>query len=152
MTCLTLLALSGCTGTTAEPNAATTALPSVQEASPSRASSTLVRAEPTPYTVPTTPATDPLVMNAPAQQVTTEGRPVAWALNRLPDGGRTIVIRYGTGCDGGSQVEWSEDNEAVRIRVTAPLSVLACAKINYRAIRLEAPLGERQLLHVLPDR
>lgn len=108
--------------------------------------------EPRPFTVPTTPATDPLVQDAPAQPLTTEGEPVPWTLNRLPDAGRTIVIRYATGCSGGSRVEWSEDSDAVRIRVTAPRTVKTCAKVNYRSIRLSQPLGERQLLHVLPAR
>ena len=137
--------VAGCTSSS--PQASSNSGPSRSAAPRTVALAVAVSPEPRPYGVPTTPATSPLVKDAPALPIAS-GRAIPWTLARLPDGGRTVVIRFFAGCTAPS-VEWDESATSVRVRVPNPPTDRGeCLVMNYRALHLAQPLGERQLLRV----
>lgn len=137
------LAVSGCTSSSPKASPSSAPSPSLALAVVRVATSP----EPTPYKVPTSPATSRLLKYAPALPISS-GKSSEWTLARLPDGGRSVVIRFFTGCKAPA-VEWDESASAVRVRVPyLPDSGGLCLVLNYRALHLSAPLGDRHLLHV----
>lgn len=143
LTVLALALVAGCTSSA--PQASRSSGPS-PSATPT-AAAVAVSPEPTPYTVPTTPATSALVKDAPALPIA-PGKTLPWTLARLPDEGRTVIIRFSAGCTAPA-VEWDESPTTVRVRVPYPSSDNGmCLVMNYRALHLAQPLGERRLLHV----
>jgi hypothetical protein len=109
-------------------------------------------AEPTPYAVPTTPATDDLIEVAPRPllELAGEDRSVPWTLIRLWDDGRRVSIRYSNGCDHTpADVRAVEAPEYVVVQVVEHdrVSNRTCAASHRATIVLTAPLGTRQLLH-----
>jgi hypothetical protein len=108
-------------------------------------------AEPTPYNVPTTPATDALPVITPAGVAPLrEGEAsVAWQLIRLWDDGSDLAIQFGTGCHGRVEVRVEETPDHVLVQAVDVdgLEVKACATLGRVLIALDAPLDGRPLLH-----
>lgn len=111
--------------------------------------------EPRPFTVPTTPATDPLDIVTPSDLATLAepARSLPWELIRIWDGERRLAIRFSPGCNGPTSVFVRETADHVLVQAVdddGP-SVLACATLVRVTIALSAPLGNRPLLHVPVD-
>ena len=131
------LALCGCTGS--EPDREqplTTGLP-----------------EPTPYAVPTTPATDALPVLEPSEVRAPDDGQVSlpWDLIRMWDGGRRLAVQYSSGCDDEVVVRFAETAEHVLIQVLDDADDSDCPLHRVGRARailaLSAPLGSRPLLH-----
>lgn len=106
-------------------------------------------AEPRPYTVPTSTATDALPVVRPAGLVAVEAdeRSVAWLLIRLWDEGRALAVQWDKACDGAS-VHVQETPESVTVQVLATGEQQPDCWVGGRTIvHLGAPLDERPLLH-----
>ena len=109
--------------------------------------------EPTPYTVPTTRATDalpvlePSAVRAPGDDQVS--RP--WDLIRLWDGGRRLAVQYSAGCDDEVDVRFAETPSHVLIQVLDDADDSDCRSHRVGSARailaLSAPLGARPLLH-----
>lgn len=111
--------------------------------------------EPRPFTVPTTPATDPLEIVTPSDLATLAepARSVPWELIRIWDNERRLAIRFSPGCSGRTAVLVRETSDHVVVQAVAldGDSVTTCLRIVRTAIYLDAPLGDRPLLHVPVD-
>ncbi len=112
-----------------------------------------VSPEPTPYTVPTTPATDHLEVVTPTSHLVVRPgeQPVPWRLIRLYDGGKNLAIFYAFGCNDPLRVQVVETDTSVAILVLHPTRngpMPMCLSTYRKAITLARPLGQRALLHV----
>lgn len=109
--------------------------------------------EPTPFQVPTSPATDALPVLEPSQVRAPSGDQVSrpWDLIRMWDGGRRLAVQYAAGCNDEVDVRFAETPTHVLVQVLDDADDDGCAAhrvSNGRAIlALSAPLGDRQLLH-----
>lgn len=108
-------------------------------------------AEPTPYSVPTTPATDalPVIAPAPLRPLDAGEVSVPWQLIRLWDDQSDLAIQFGTGCHGTVEVRVEETAQHVLIQAvdTDGPEVKACATLGRVLIALAEPLRGRPLLH-----
>lgn len=108
-------------------------------------------AEPTPYTVPTSPATDALPVITPTTvQPLGDGEiSVPWQLIRLWNDGQDLAIQFGTGCHGAVEVAVEETAAHVLVQTvdTDGPEARACATLGRVLISLSAPLAGRPLLH-----
>lgn len=109
--------------------------------------------EPTPYAVPTSPATDPLpaVGTDGLVDVPRGSRSVPWTLIRLWDGG--LAVQHVPHCSDVA-VHAEESDAAVVVQVVAGRRSedAGCLDGGRHVVRLDRPLGERRLLHAATDR
>lgn len=138
-----LLSVAACGGGTASVQ---------QRAAPAPAPTLAPVAEPTPYDVPTSPATDALPVIAPTGvRPLAEGeRSMPWGLIRLWDEGQRLALQYTGGCDGEVDVRWEQTAAHVLVQVVEDEDG-DCPwyrRVVHRAIlELDAPLAGRPLLH-----
>jgi hypothetical protein len=107
--------------------------------------------EPTPYSVPTTPATDALPVITPTGVAPLrEGEAsVPWQLIRLWNDESDLAIQFSTGCHGRVEVRVEETPNHVLVQAVDVdgHEVKACATLGRVLISLGAPLDGRPLLH-----
>jgi len=132
--------LAGCAGTEREPDRESLVAGAVPE--------------PTPYAVPTSPATDALPVIEPGRLRPPgdgeESRP--WLLIRMWEGGSKLAVQYSSGCDDDVDVAFEETPGHVLVQVVDDPDEQECdgrpGIAGSRAIlALSAPLGTRPLLH-----
>lgn len=113
-------------------------------------------AEPTPYDVPKTPATDalPVVMPTQVRPLREGEASVPWQLIRLWDEESDLAIQFGTGCHGTVEVRVEETSEHVLIQAvdTDGQEARACATLGRVLVALSEPLAGRPLLHAATSR
>ena len=108
---------------------------------------------PTPFAVPTTPATDGLPSAASGRlaSVGRVERSVPWSLIRMWDGGRRLAIQHTATCDSGGDVHVEESDRAVVVQVVAGrgargLGEGPCSSGARTVVVLDRPLGQRRLM------
>lgn len=107
---------------------------------------------PTPFAVPTTPATDSLP-SVGSGRITSVGRferSVPWSLIRIWDGGRELAIQHTATCDSGARVLVEETDRSVVVQVVAARGARSlgegpCSSGARTLVTLDRPLGRRHL-------
>jgi hypothetical protein len=111
------------------------------------------RVEPTPYSVPTSPAT--VALTETPRDTLTDSLPagvesLTWKLIRLYDGGQTVALRYSPGCaDDAGRAQVEETDTYVLVKVVHPVQTGgdACLRTYTHSVRLRTPLGDQALVH-----
>jgi hypothetical protein len=107
--------------------------------------------EPTPYAVPTSPATDalPVITPSTVPRLSAGQASVPWQLIRLWDDQSDLAIQFNPGCDEAAEVHVEETAEHVLVQVVDQdgLDELDCLSFGRVLIALSEPLAGRPLLH-----
>jgi hypothetical protein len=147
-----VLALTGCTDDVpVSPPVPPPSIPAVVTPAASPPSGS--RVEPTPYAVPTSPAT--VAVTEVPRDTLTDSLPagiesLTWTLVRLYDGGQTLALRYSPGCaDDAGRAQVEKTGDYVEVKVVHPVQNGgdACLRTYTHSLRLRSPLGDRALVH-----